>query len=231
MSAASTGDACREARLSLGTYVLGAVEPAERAAIAAHLGTCPGCRTELSELAGLPGLLGLLTEPEVAALAGPDVPDDDAALSRLLQAAAAEQAADKRHRRRRVSVAAAAGFLTAGAASGAIALSAHVADTETGTQVTSATAATVSARIELTPRAWGTQLRLQLSGVAKGQRCRLVVVDPSGATDVAASWRAEYTGVENVTGSTEMPVGKVAAMRIVTPEGRVLVTVPHPRSG
>ena len=48
---------CTDARQSLGVYVLGAIEPAERALVDAHLLTCRDCRDELAGLAGLPALL------------------------------------------------------------------------------------------------------------------------------------------------------------------------------
>ncbi len=51
-----TGSAdCRDIRHALGVYVLGAIDPAERATVDAHLSTCPECREELAGLAGLPG--------------------------------------------------------------------------------------------------------------------------------------------------------------------------------
>ena len=43
---------CAEARPSLGVYVLGAIDPAERGLVDAHLVTCRDCRDELAGLAG-----------------------------------------------------------------------------------------------------------------------------------------------------------------------------------
>ena len=48
---------CREIRQALGVYVLGAIDPAERAQVDEHLATCPDCREELASLAGLPAML------------------------------------------------------------------------------------------------------------------------------------------------------------------------------
>ena len=48
---------CSEARLSLGVYVLGAIDPAERSLVDSHLASCRDCRDELAGLAGLPALL------------------------------------------------------------------------------------------------------------------------------------------------------------------------------
>jgi hypothetical protein len=56
---------CDEIRHALGAYVLGAIDPAERAVVDRHIATCPACRDELAGLAGLPALLGRLTMAEV----------------------------------------------------------------------------------------------------------------------------------------------------------------------
>ena len=50
---------CQEARIALGVYVLGAIDPAERALVDAHLATCEACQAELAEFADLPALLAL----------------------------------------------------------------------------------------------------------------------------------------------------------------------------
>jgi hypothetical protein len=55
-----------------GSYVLGALSPAERQAFEEHLGGCPACARSVQELAGLPGLLARV-DPEV--LASPGVPE------------------------------------------------------------------------------------------------------------------------------------------------------------
>lgn len=84
---------CGEARISLGVYVLGAIDPAERALVDAHLATCRDCRDELAGLAGLPALLARVSTEEAVALAedGPADPEaDDAADA---SAAAADAAA------------------------------------------------------------------------------------------------------------------------------------------
>jgi hypothetical protein len=65
---------CAEARLSLGVYVLGAIDPAERALVDHHLATCRDCRDELAGLAGLPALLARVSTAEAIALAATDTP-------------------------------------------------------------------------------------------------------------------------------------------------------------
>ena len=60
---------CEEARISLGVYVLGALDPAEQAAVDAHLAGCAECRAELVGLDGLPALLGMVSAEDAAELA------------------------------------------------------------------------------------------------------------------------------------------------------------------
>ena len=63
---------CTEARPSLGVYVLGAIDPAERALVDGHLVTCQECQDELAGLAGLPALLARVNPDEISRIC----PDD-----------------------------------------------------------------------------------------------------------------------------------------------------------
>src|SRR6202035_2595342 len=63
---------CPEARVSLGVYVLGAIDPAERALVEAHLATCRDCRDELAGLAALPALLAPVNPDEVSRICADD---------------------------------------------------------------------------------------------------------------------------------------------------------------
>src|SRR5262249_24420549 len=69
-ASAMTGMAgCRGIRQALGVYVLGAIDPAERAQVDEHLATCPECREELASLAGLPAMLRKVPVVEAERLA------------------------------------------------------------------------------------------------------------------------------------------------------------------
>jgi predicted anti-sigma-YlaC factor YlaD len=60
---------CTAARLLLGVYLLGAIGPADRAQVDAHLAGCRECRDEIAGLAGLPGLLSRVIADEAFMLA------------------------------------------------------------------------------------------------------------------------------------------------------------------
>lgn len=51
-------------------YVLGALGPQDRRTFEQHLATCAACRESVADLAGMPGILGMLTPEQAAALDG-----------------------------------------------------------------------------------------------------------------------------------------------------------------
>jgi hypothetical protein len=56
---------CADTRQALGIYVLGAIDPDERALVDAHVAACRECREELAGLAGLPALLSRVDADEI----------------------------------------------------------------------------------------------------------------------------------------------------------------------
>jgi hypothetical protein len=211
-------------RLSLGAYVLGALDPVERAHVEAHLAACPACRDELAELAGLPGLLSRIDPDDVAgrapAAARAPAPGLADRLVERLRAA-------RRARRRRVG-AFAAGALAVALVGIAIAL-ATTDDSTAPAGRPAVTAATgpggVRATMALQPAAWGTAVRVSLRGVPAGTRCRLVAVSRGGRREVAGTWRADYEGHADVTTATAIQQSDLASLDVVA-GGRRLVRVP-----
>src|SRR5215469_18465526 len=110
---------CREIRQSLGVYVLGAIDPAERAQVDEHLATCADCREELASLAGLPALLRRVPMAEAERLAVADQADsatDEKPPDHLLPALLARTTQARRVRRwRELAAAAAVAVLALGA--------------------------------------------------------------------------------------------------------------------
>lgn len=211
---------CSDATHALGAYVVGALDPRERADVEAHLGLCPACRDELALLAPLPGLLSRLTAEE--AEAGPPSLDSidggGAMLERLLAAAARERRVASR---RRWLAAAAAVVVLAGGTTAGVAgwRAAH----EQNWQRVTATAGAVRMSVEIEPASTGTSLDLGLRGVARGERCRLIAVSDTGARDVAGSWEATYDGTATIRGTTSITRDHLARLVVETYDGRQLV--------
>jgi predicted anti-sigma-YlaC factor YlaD len=231
-----TADGCAESRVSLGAYVLGALEPADRAKVDAHLATCAECREELASFAGLPGLLGRVSRADVEA--DPVTPGPEL-LDRLLAAAAAER---RRERRVRWITSVAAVVVVLAAAGVVIGVihdrhPAAVAATTAGTSETFvATDASTHVHATVTEwkKGWGASLGVTVTGITSelaGVRCQLIAVGPDGKTDVAASWAAPaagYIGTSKVQadGSTSLSASDITAFKVVGSDGATLVWVP-----
>src|SRR5258708_23754937 len=117
---AMSDSSCRTYRELIGVYIVGAIEPAERSLLDAHLGKCSECRAELAGLALLPAMMHRVPVEEAERLheanpagAGPVTPSPD-----LLDTLLRRVSARKRTRRLRSAFAVAAAILIA-AGSGA----------------------------------------------------------------------------------------------------------------
>jgi hypothetical protein len=212
---------CTEATHALGTYLVGALDPRERADVEAHLAHCPACRDEVAGLAALPGLMSRLTAEEV--LAGPPPVDadgrDGALLERLLTAAARDRKVSAH--RRWLAVAAAAVFLVGG---GVGSVAAYRAATSPHWHTVAAAKGPVHMTVEMAQMSSGTSLSLKLSGVPSGEHCRLIAVSDTGARETAGSWEATYSGTAVIEGTTSFGYAHLSRLVIETFDGQELVS-------
>jgi len=199
---------CREIRHALGVYVLGAIEPSDRAQVDEHLATCAECREELASLAGLPALLRRVPTAEAERLAVADQADsatDETPRDDLLPALLARTAQARRVRRwRELAAAAAVVVLAAGAgAAGAsllgssppapVALHAQARHTwHTVSAIDAQSGATLT--VKYASVHWGTTMSVRVSGVPSGTVCDFRVTDSQGHHFVVGGWRVEYQG-------------------------------------
>jgi len=144
-----------ELRLSLGSYVLGSLDPADRAAIDAHLPGCPACREELASYAALPALMSRVSIDQLRQHSPPVPP---AVLSRALDAVALDRAGTltQLHRWRRATV-----LSVAAAAIVAVLFGATLGHTRTssppeGTALVAAAGVSASGSALLQAKPWGT---------------------------------------------------------------------------
>ena len=221
-----TQPTCDQTRIALGAYVIGSLDPNERAALDRHLETCPACRDELADLAVLPGLLGRVDVADVVA-GEPAAPPEF--LERLLHAASDERRSGRRWR----VLSAVAAIAVVFAAAGAIGV--QVANDNGGRSGISPNAQVftvtdslshVTAKLTATPKGWGTAVRIQLTGVQQGLTCSLIVVGPGGAREQAAKWKVGYYGGVDVEGATDFAASDVSAYEVVTTAGQRLVSIP-----
>jgi predicted anti-sigma-YlaC factor YlaD len=230
-----TADGCAEVRLSLGAYVLGALDPADRSRVDSHLAGCADCRDELASFAALPGLLGRVSRSEVES---EPVDPGPQLLERLLGAAAAERRHDRRGRILTSVAAAVIVLATIGVSVGfGVTHDRHstprpvvASQTFTATNPQNGVQATITE----VKKGWGASVEVSVVGVTEdlaGPSCQLIAVGPDGKTDVAASWSAPvagYTGVSkvNAAGSTAMASKDISAFKVVGSDGKTLIWVP-----
>jgi hypothetical protein len=192
---------CSEVRLSLGVYVLGAIDPAERALVDSHLAYCRDCRDELAGLAGLPELLARVSTAEAVALAASDPrpaweeeglePPD-----RLVSTVVDLTAARRRRRRWRESVlGVAAALVIAVGIFGGLRLTATPSGNSAYNhgpsgpwQSASGRSDGMAAWVDYRTMTWGTQLEAKVSGVPGGITCQIWVVGSGKTLILAGSW-------------------------------------------
>jgi hypothetical protein len=232
---------CPEARVSLGVYVLGAIDPAERALVEAHLATCRDCRDELAGLAALPALLARVTTEEAVALAAGDGPPpagrtgDDAAPPELVATVIDLTAARRRRRRwRDASLGVAAALIIAAGVFGGLRLGGSPAPSPAasvnypgqpnGPWQTATTAASgMSASVEYRSMGWGTQLAVKVNGIPVGTSCRLWVIGPGGSRTLAGGWVTDnHEGAVWYPGSAGVPAGGVRGFQVTVGGARTL---------
>ncbi|WP_433250906.1 zf-HC2 domain-containing protein [Streptosporangium sp. CA-135522] len=91
--------------------------------------------------------------------------------------------------------------------------------------------APVHATVTAIPGEKATTVKVMLTGVAKGTRCRLEVVGVDGSRETAGNWivdRAAYDKSGAFNGTTTLPPGSIAKAEIMTARGRMLASVDFP---
>jgi len=229
---------CSDARLSLGVYVLGAIDPAERALVDAHLSTCRDCRDELAGLAGLPALLARVNPAEVSRIRADDTirtSPDERPSTELLGTVLDLAAARRRRNRWRFAAAAAAVVAIAGGLFGGLSSATSTTRTviaaqyPTGTgawetaQTTSKVTGT-SATIKYASEHWGNAFEVLVKGIPAGTTCELWVINTHGVRTEAAAWTvSDDEGRVWYPGSTPDSSWSISGFQITAGQ-RVLLT-------
>jgi hypothetical protein len=234
---------CPEARISLGVYVLGAIDPAERALVDAHLATCRDCRDELAGLAGLPALLARVSTEEAIALAATEGPFPTAAgdtgepppdlIATVLDLTAARR---RRRRWREASLGVAAALIVAVGVFGGLRLGSspapltNVATGQSGLnngpangpmQTATGTSGGMTATVRYSSMGWGTLMDVMVNGIPVSTNCQLWVIDTSGKRYLVGNWVTDNDeGKVYYPGSVGLPSKDVAAFQVTVAHGQ-----------
>jgi hypothetical protein len=187
---------CRGIRQSLGVYVLGAIDPAERAQVDEHLATCHECREELASLAGLPAMLRKVPIVEAERLTAPEADPELAGVpsAEMLTSLVARTANVRRiHRWRTLATAAAVAIVAlGGGAAVASGLQSQGPAPVPGVAWHRSTGIGPIAGAHLTvryrPEHWGTLMEVNVTGLRPGSVCEFRIMDASGRTSAVGSW-------------------------------------------
>jgi len=233
---------CPEARVSLGVYVLGAIDPAERTLVDGHLATCRDCRDELAGLAGLPALLARVSTEEAIALSATDGPpatatQEEAEPPRELLATVLDLTAARRRRRhwREAALGAAAALVIAAGVFGglrlgsspapppAAAIGANVGSPTGPWQTAVGHSGSMTATVSYRPMGWGTQLDTKVTGIPVNTSCELWVTDAAGHRVLAGGWVTDtMEGTVWYPSATGVFTKNVAGLEVTVGSGRAI---------
>jgi anti-sigma-K factor RskA len=208
-------------RTSAAAYVLGALEPSERARFEAHLQACETCRVEVTRFAPLPGLLALV-DSDLPAPA--DRTHDEPGPEVLAGAVSRARSARRRERRTlrvwqavagvAAIVAVGLGVLTArsGSEPPAAPTSAAQGGVTLDFQAQGETHAAGTVRI--LAKGWGTEVWVDTSGLPSREAYMLWAVAADGTRETAATWGPTSSGRTRCTGATSITADRLASLEI-----------------
>lgn len=239
----SNPDGCPRTE-EVGAYLLGSLDPGERADYAAHLSHCPYCLREVGQLAGLPGLLARspgpprgvrqmpMTPPPASA---PESEEPDTVVGALREI-------QRRRARHRTQLAAAFLLVAAVGAGGTVLTEQALARPTTGVtaaaqlpvQMQPVHPEEVTAALALNDKAWGTEVIMRCryeGGWAHGGGTPpvyvLVARTADGATAELARWKAVPDREVVLATATDLTRERLAALEVRDTQGTVLLRTDH----
>lgn len=209
----------RQIREQLGALALGVLDPAQRAAVEAHLDGCPECRAELARLERVAGALSLVS-PSAEPL--PTAPQ--AVAERLFD----ELAIQRRRRQRRARLWAA----TWAAAVAAVAVLAVVVLPQRAAPVPEPRAVAfvvapdgVTASAQVRDWGWGSQVYLEIQGLPDDQLLGVWLQRPDG-TRVSAGSFTTTGGDLRMTLGAGTATTDATALGVSDPTGTTILQAP-----
>jgi len=204
-------------------YVLGALSLEERRTYESYLAANPDRATEMTELAGMPGILNALSRDEAVALTNlagappsDDRPDNVASL--------AHAAAERKRRSRRTwlaaAVASAAALLIAGGVVGATVFSRTATPVETVAmqEMQPTPRGGLTAQLAVSEKKWGTELNWACEYTKDWSRnvksYDIVVTTHDGVQTAGGSWKPAGDEAKGLSAATSIPTSQIRTVDI-----------------
>jgi hypothetical protein len=190
-------------------YVLGALDPQERAAFEIHLDTCDACMARVAEIRAVPSLLSGISIEDVVGV--------DAELPQTLLPGLIRRAAKERRSARRLFTGMAAVAAAAVAALIIVAWPDGASDHGRQQAMTAVSVSPVSATVELTAKTSGTYLEVKCRYTGTADKTAvywLVVHDRTGHTQRLSSWTLESGHVQTFDATTALRKSDISEVDI-----------------
>jgi hypothetical protein len=198
-------------------YVLGALDPRDRAEFEHHLDSCDQCKADVASFAPIPGLLA-----KVDLAPGEAVPVS--VLADASERIVSERSSLIASRRRwRWAAVAAVVVMIAVTLSGlgGPEVTAVALEPEWG----------VTGEVTVSARTWGTEVGFDLQGLPPGVTCIAWAADATGEWQPVAWWGPTPTHQARVTGSSSIQLDQVTEIIVTTTDREEIVTrAPVPES-
>lgn len=185
-------------------YVIGALDPADRAELDRHLQDCADCRADVVAFAPLPALLGRVEPHEV------DLPDPSRGSDALVASVLEDERRLVGSRQRWRWLAGAAGVIAI--ALGLVAVLDDDAPTRRGGGVELAVdvaAPDVTAEVVADRREWGTYVHLSAAGLPERDVYLMWTVDQTGSWEPIGSWGPTAGGRAQLGCSTSLDLEEI----------------------
>lgn len=213
----------RAVRESLGVFVLGQLDDDERAAVQAHVDGCPACQAEVAELAPLRAALQDVDPARLGALPSPPADLGDQVLERIR--------GDRREIRRRSLVRrSVAGLVLAAAIVGAFVLGGALSPPPTTPAAPPVQELAVrlavgglEADAGLVKHTWGTELKLQATGLQDGDAYTVTFIRADGSEVPGGTFLGTGGNRLNCSLNGALPIDETAEVTVTDADGVVVL--------
>lgn len=198
-----------EWRESLGALALGQLPEDERVALEAHLEGCAECRDELQSLDAVARLMPLADPARFGS-----APQPPPALADRVAATIRSERRAARRRRRRLGFSLAGATVAVAAALLAIFVLPGGSPSPEQHVVFRSLPPGVKIAATLEPHAFGTEIRMYVTGVRSGTLCRVFLRGPGGSRDSAGSFRYRWGSDDEAVLSSGLDVSRTRAIGV-----------------
>ena len=209
-----TGEACRSWRARLAASLVGALEPGEDVALRAHLEGCAACRAEAAELGAVVALLPLADVDRI----GTVPPPPPGLADRIVTRVADERA---RIRRRRMHLGASALGIAAVLVLLAVFVPTWIGDDRVDVTLRGSSGASASAT--LASKAWGTEIELDISGLAGGDTYGVWLERPDGSRAPAGTFVAVAEREMHLVLAAGLALDGASGLGVSAPDGETVM--------